>query len=800
MSKPDTPARRAAVTVLRYGLAVLSVAVALIITFLLRPDALVTPIFFLAIILSAWLGGIGSGLLASLLAALAIDYFFLQPLYALSFDLAELPHLLVFFLSAVLVSSWSVARKRAETLLQQARDEQEAKVQERTADLKQSNEKLQAEIAERGRMEATLRERADLLDLTHDTVFVRDLSDVITYWNRGAEELYAWGKEEAVGQVSHDLLLTIFPAPPEEIGRELSSTDRWEGELVHARRDGTQVIVASRWALQRDESGRPVAILETNNDITERKRAEEALREKASLLDLTHDTVFARGMDDVITYWNHGAQQMYGWTSEEAVGQVSHRLTQTIFPAPLEDINKRLLDTGRWEGELIHAKRDGSRVVVASRWSLQHDDQGDPIAILETNNDVTERRQAEEALRESERRYRSIFQGAGVSIWEEDFSQVKAAIDELKAQGVRDFRQYTAVHPDFVRQAIPMVKVIDVNDAAVKLFAAESKDELLVSLDKIFLPETEEVFMGELVAIAEGRTSFESETILQTLKGDKLIALLAIAFPPPPARLDSVLVSIMDITERKRAQEALQKAQAELAHVTRVTMMGELATSIAHEVNQPLAAVVTNGNACQRWLAGAPPNLDEARECLRRIIRDGNRASEVIARIRALVKKSSPAKTRLDLSEAIQEVLLTTNTEARRHRVLVRTELAAGLPAVRGDRVQLQQVILNLVMNGIESMKAVAERPRELVIESRLHESGQVLVAVRDSGVGLEPQSLERVFEAFYTTKTEGMGMGLSISRSIIEAHGGRLWATANHDHGATFQFALPTNNGDQHD
>jgi len=800
MSKPDTPARRAAVTVLRYGLAVLSVAVALIITFLLRPDALVTPIFFLAIILSAWLGGIGSGLLASLLAALAIDYFFLQPLYALSFDLAELPHLLVFFLSAVLVSSWSVARKRAETLLQQARDEQEAKVQERTADLKQSNEKLQAEIAERGRMEATLRERADLLDLTHDTVFVRDLSDVITYWNRGAEELYAWGKEEAVGQVSHDLLLTIFPAPPEEIGRELSSTDRWEGELVHARRDGTQVVVASRWALQRDESGRPVAILETNNDITERKRAEEALREKASLLDLTHDTVFARGMDDVITYWNHGAQQMYGWTSEEAVGQVSHRLTQTIFPAPLEDINKRLLDTGRWEGELIHAKRDGSRVVVASRWSLQHDDQGDPIAILETNNDVTERRQAEEALRESERRYRSIFQGAGVSIWEEDFSQVKAAIDELKAQGVRDFRQYTAVHPDFVRQAIPMVKVIDVNDAAVKLFAAESKDELLVSLDKIFLPETEEVFMGELVAIAEGRTSFESETILQTLKGDKLIALLAIAFPPPPARLDSVLVSIMDITERKRAQEALQKAQAELAHVTRVTMMGELATSIAHEVNQPLAAVVTNGNACQRWLAGAPPNLDEARECLRRIIRDGNRASEVIARIRALVKKSSPAKTRLDLSEAIQEVLLTTNTEARRHRVLVRTELAAGLPAVRGDRVQLQQVILNLVMNGIESMKAVAERPRELVIESRLHESGQVLVAVRDSGVGLEPQSLERVFEAFYTTKTEGMGMGLSISRSIIEAHGGRLWATANHDHGATFQFALPTNNGDQHD
>jgi C4-dicarboxylate-specific signal transduction histidine kinase len=225
-----------------------------------------------------------------------------------------------------------------------------------------------------------------------------------------------------------------------------------------------------------------------------------------------------------------------------------------------------------------------------------------------------------------------------------------------------------------------------------------------------------------------------------------------------------------------------------------------LATSIAHEVNQPLAAVTTNGSACLRWLAGEPPNLDEARECLRRIIRQGNRASEVIARIRALVKKSVLAKARLDLSETIQEVLAMTNTEARRHRVSVRTELAARLPAVRGDRVQLQQVVLNLVMNGIEAMKVVTDRPRELLISSQPHESSKVLVAVQDSGIGLDPQGMERLFEAFYTTKPEGMGMGLSISRSIIEAHGGRLWPAANGDCGATFQFTLPTEDGDLHD
>jgi PAS domain-containing protein len=294
-------------------------------------------------------------------------------------------------------------------------------------------------------------------------------------------------------------------------------------------------------------------------------------------------------------------------TSEEAIGQVSHRLTQTIFPAPLEEINKQLLDTGRWEGELIHAKRDGSRLVVASRRSLQQDERGNPVAILETNNDITERRRAEEGLRESESRYRYIFQAAGVSIWEEDFSRVKAAVDELKAQGVRDFRQYMGAHPEFIRQAVTMVKVIDINDATVKLFGAGSKDELLVSLDRIFLPETEEVFAGKLAAIAEGRNSFEAETCLQTLKGDRLTVLFTITFPPAPAKLDSVLVSITDITERKRAEEALQKAQAEPAHTTRVTTMGELTSSIAHEVNQPLAAIVANANAALHRLAGRPP-------------------------------------------------------------------------------------------------------------------------------------------------------------------------------------------------
>lgn len=362
------------------------------------------------------------------------------------------------------------------------------------------------------------------------------------------------------------------------------------------------------------------------------RRSLHVRREQAGLLDLTHDSIFVRDMNGVITYWNRASEELYGWTARQAVGQASHTLLHTIFPMPLEEIMATVLRTGRWEGELLHTTKDGRQVTVASRWSLQPDSRGRPIATLETNN---------------------------------------------------------------------------------------------------------------------------------------------------------------DITAHRRAQDTVREVQAELAHVARVTTMGEMAASIAHEVNQPLSGVVINGNACLRWLAGTPPNLDEAREAVQRIIRDGKRASDVIARIRNLSKKSGTEKEPVDLNEAIEEVLALAEGEIRRARVAIRTELARDVPPVLGDRVQLQQVVLNLVLNGIEAMSAVADRPRELVIRTEKDETDQVRVAVRDSGVGLDQQNMNRIFDAFYTTKRGGMGMGLSICRSIIENHGGRLWAIANDGPGTTFLFTV---------
>src|ERR1700694_604857 len=246
------------------------------------------------------------------------------------------------------------------------------------------------------------------------------------------------------------------------------------------------------------------------------------------------------------------------------------------------------------------------------------------------------------------------------------------------------------------------------------------------------------------------------------------------------------------MSERKRVEGALRETQTHLAHVMRITTMGELAASIAHEVNQPLAGVVANAEACLRWLDRGTPDLDAACRSVEWIIDDGNRASEVIRRVRALANKTSLEKVPLNANDVVRETIPLVQRELISHQVLLRMELAPTLPMILGDRVQLQQVIINLVMNGIESMQSVTDRPRELVVRSRQNETQQVLVSVADCGVGISAENADRLFAAFFTTKSSGMGMGLSICRSIIDAHGGRLWATTCEPRGALFQFTIP--------
>jgi PAS domain S-box-containing protein len=313
--------------------------------------------------------------------------------------------------------------------------------------------------------------------------------------------------------------------------------------------------------------------------------------------------------------------------------------------------------------------------------------------------------------------------------------------------------------------------------------------------------EDREAYADKWRASLAAGEPFESEARFRSASGDhRWLLARAVPFRDGHGLITRWYGLLTDIADRKRAEEQrgrLRELETELAHINRVSMMGELVASIAHEVNQPLSGIVSNGSACLRWLAANVPNLDEARDAARRIVRDGKRAGDVITRIRTLTRRASPPRGRLDLNETIQEVLVLVEDKAKREELSIRTDFADDVVPVLGDRVQLQQVVLNLVMNAIEAMSTVDGQPRELFVRTR-NIDNQVQVTVEDAGPGLDPNGMEKMFDPFYTTKASGMGMGLSICRSIVESHGGRLWATAKGSRGTMFHFALPMYRGEE--
>jgi PAS domain S-box-containing protein len=396
------------------------------------------------------------------------------------------------------------------------------------------------------------------------------------------------------------------------------------------------------------------------------------------------------------------------------------------------------------------------------------------------------------ALESSEQRYRHLFHNMPLALWQLNAQPLVAMFRDLRAQGVSDLSAHIDDHPDFLQDAIGALMVEEVNDYTVQLFGARDRDELLGPTHWTW-GKSIDSFRRAMESRWRGEEFFQETTKLLTRDGRVIDVLFTVARPQTIEGLPISLISVIDLTKQVRAEEELQRLRADFAHAARISMLGELTASIAHEVNQPLAAIVAGAEAGLRWLDRPSPDVAEVRELTKRVVADARRASEIISRIRVMATRRAPEQTLLSLDDVIREALLFLRHEVQSRGVAVSHFPASGPQKVLADRTQLQQVVVNLAVNAVQAMAQAASADRNILVRTIEHDPATLRCSVEDSGPGIEPHHVTRLFDSFFTTKDSGMGMGLRICRSVIEAHGGRIGADNESSlGGARFFFTLP--------
>ena len=579
---------------------------------------------------------------------------------------------------------------------------------------------------------------------------------VFEYFGQTLEELRQWATNDTIHPDDRPHVIEVF-------SRSLASGTPYDIVQRFRRSDGVYRWFANRGFPVRDTNGHVVRWCVLLTDIDERKRAEDALAASERNLKLIIDTipalVWSARPDGSAEFFNQHYLDFMGLSAEQASGW---GWTAAVH---LEDVNELAATWQRimaseapGEAEARLRRHDGEYRWFLFRANPLRDALGKIVNWYGINTNIDDRKRAEAELR---RAYDSFADAQRLShtgsftadivadehVWSEELYRICEfdPATKITTQWARDF-----IHPEDL-QSFDAGFARSLGGADFDLtFRIVTRSGRVKHLHSI----------ARLVDRVEGRPLF--------------------------------IGAMQDVTETKLAEEALNRARSELARVARISTLSTLTASIAHEVNQPLSGIITNAGTCLRMLDADPPNVEGARETARRTIRDGQRASEVITRLRALFSKREFILESLDLNEVMQEVIALSRSDLQRNRVALQSELADGLPSVTGDRIQLQQVILNLLRNASDAMVDVDDRPRQLLIKTEGEATDRVRVSVRDAGVGIDAQSMNKLFEAFYTTKSDGMGIGLSISRSIVERHHGRLWAEPNDGPGATFAFSIP--------
>jgi PAS domain S-box-containing protein len=622
------------------------------------------------------------------------------------------------------------------------------------------------DIDERKRAEEDLRETEQQMRAIVDTIpalVVSSLPDgIVDFINDRWKQL---------GFSEHDLregpLALIHPEDRDAMAEKCSRSDE-TGEPYEIECRLRLANGEYRWFLiggitLRDQAGTVLKHYVTAIDIEARKRSEESFR---AIVDTTPECVKMVARDGTLLRVNSAGVGLIGATSDgTVVGQDFYDFIVPEHRSRFREFNENVCDGQKGFLEFDIVNLQGDRRHVETHAVPMHDSDGTVVQLAVTR-DITERKRADEKLRRSE-----AFLAAG---------------ERLSLTGSFSW----LLDPD----------EITLSDEAHRIF--EFEKDAPVTLDGIRArthPDDMTLF-AEKVALARANREYpDYEIRLQMPDGRiKHLRTAARSVRHQDGRLE-YLGSLQDVTERRRSEEVLGRLRSELAHVTRITSLGAMTASIAHEVNQPLAGIITNAGTCLRMLSADPPNVEGARETALRTIRDGNRAADVIARLRMLFSGATSTMEPVDLNEAVREVIAISLVDLRRSGVILSDELADGLPLIRGDRVQLQQVTMNLMRNGVDAMSRINDRRRHLIVKTVLDQDFHVRLSVRDAGTGFGAQGTERLFEPFHTTKSDGMGIGLYVSRTIIENHNGRIWAAANDDGpGATVSFSIPAHAGIQ--
>jgi PAS domain S-box-containing protein len=576
----------------------------------------------------------------------------------------------------------------------------------------------------------------------------------------GDEEVKATALVEYVALEDQERFLReILPAIIEE--------GRWEGEMRmrHFKSGASVPMLHHSFFIKESANGRRLALATIGRDITSRKRAERTLLESERKFSIIFDKAsfaiaLARLPEGFIVDVNEAWSELFGFRRAEAVGKTSLELGINRDHPASRRLFVELQNQGSVRNrEFVFFTKAGDARLVSCNIDVV--DFGGNKYLLSTLNDITEHQRIEEERHRSEAYLTEGQRLSHTGSWAWNASSGELVWSE------EHFR-ICGLDPSMGKPPQPAMEVIHPEDRSFVEAAFEK-------------------------AIRE-QTDFELDCRIVRPDGTvRYVHSLAHPIFNKAGDLTEYVGTIIDTTEQKLSEQALRQAHAELAHFSRVLTVGELTSSIAHEINQPLGAIVTNGNASLRLLSRETPDLEGSREAIDCMISDAMRASEVIGKIRALLKKTGPERIALDINETIRDVIALSANELAMNKVSLRTELAEDLQPVLGDRVQLQQVMLNLILNSNEAMSNPTWQPRELIISSGASKTDEVTVAVQDSGIGISPEDRERIFDAFNTTKEGGLGLGLSISRTIIEAHGGRLWTSRNEGTGATFEFTLPT-------